>query len=202
VQHRTHAIVHKYIDSRIKIRTTAQQKTVSVSERVSVRSLHHELSTSSLSVVLCKRFEKNDLFGNMSALYIVMEHTSGKRRRALYHLFSPRNSRTLLSLFILLGSHTLGIFIFITATSRAPESTDFLSPHRCESILTRSRLRRFRKLINPENLSYFLHSSRSRGVSVIYILIRFMRKINSTFVSQDSMCIFKLDEIVNNNNSN
>lgn len=96
-QRRTHTIVHKYIGGRIKIRTTAQQKTASASGRVSVRPPHRELSTSSLSVVLCKRFEKNDLFGNMSALYIVMEHTCGKRRRALHHLFSPRDPRTLLS---------------------------------------------------------------------------------------------------------
>lgn len=44
-------------------------------------SVRHEPSTSSLSVVLCTRFEKNDLFGNMSALYIVAEHTSGERCR-------------------------------------------------------------------------------------------------------------------------
>lgn len=77
-----------------------------------------------------------------------MEHTSGKRRRALHYPFSPCDPRTLLSPLVPLSSHTLGIFIFITATSRAPESTDFLSPHRYESILTRSQLQRFRKLIN------------------------------------------------------
>lgn len=67
-----------------------QQKTASVSESIEVPDPHHEPSMSSLSVVLCTRFEKNDLFGNMSALYIVMEHTSEKRHRAHRHLFSPR----------------------------------------------------------------------------------------------------------------
>lgn len=161
-----------------------QQKTASASESIEVSDPHHEPSMSSLSVVLCTRFEKNDLFGNMSALYIVMEHTSEKRHRAHRHLFSPRERAYFTTpIRPVRFAYTRRIFIFIT-TSCAPESTDFLSPHRCESILTRSRLWRFRKLINLQNLSYFLHSLplfHDFHVGGTYILTNFMSRLDSIF---------------------
>lgn len=135
-----------------------QQKRALASANIKIPDPRHEPSTSSLSVVLCTRFEKNDLFGNMSALYIVMEHTSEKRHRA--HLFTPCK-RTYFTVPVrpVRFAYMRNIYFYYNHLPRQPsESTDFLSPHRCESILTRSRLWRFRKLINPQNLSYFLHS--------------------------------------------
>lgn len=111
-------IVHKYNmprwSNKNPCNSTAEKNGIGF-RRVSEHLPRHEPSMLSLSAVLCTRFEKSDLFGNTSALYIVMEHTSEKRRCALHHhhhLFSPRDFYFTFPL----SSHTPGIFIFITTT--------------------------------------------------------------------------------------
>lgn len=148
-------IIHKYTGSRIKIHATAQQKMASAFESIEApllpRAIHIEFIGRSMHEI----WKKNDLFRNMSALYIVMEHTSGKRRRVLRHLFSLRDPRTLPFPHVSFGSHIRREYLFLLQpTTLPPESTDFLSPVRIDSDAVTAP-----KLINLENLSYFPHSS-------------------------------------------
>lgn len=147
-----HPIIHKYYKRLNKnpcnsIGAENDARRIGVFDTKTRSPFRHELSALSLSVVLCARFEKNDLFGNMSALYIVMEHTSGKRHRALSATFfflplhdplctsaSPR-SRSY-SLPFSLGAalaYAGNIYFYYNHLPRvSPESTDFLSSVRID----------------------------------------------------------------------
>jgi len=172
-------IIHKYTGGRIKIHATAQQKMASASESIGApllpRAIHIEFIGRSMHEI----WKKNDLFGNMSALYIVMEHTSGKRRRVLRHLFSLRDPRTSPFPHVPFGSHTPRIFIFITTTYRAPSWVNrFL-------VTSANRFWRDSEINKSGNLSYFPHSSViSVFINGTYILINFTSRLNIRFLQR------------------
>lgn len=159
----------------MKIHATAQQKMASV-PKVSRRPTCHELSTSSLSVVLCTRFEKKTIYSEICRLYISLwsiQVGNDVVSSATYSLFAipvlyhPCTSRSV---------HIRREYLFLLQppTAFPPESTDFLSPVRIDSDAVAAP-----KLINLGNLSYFPHSSVfSVFISRIYILINFTSRVD------------------------